>query len=706
MIKQKSSKFSKILESAKKKFFNIFFNSKSIRIKLIAAFLIPVVLILVQGTASFINTLDRATVNAKQSSSSTIGSSGQYLDVVMQTVQNYGDQIFADSDVQDYLSSNSSRSVFDIMTLNSNVKDTFSNLLTFSPQISNITLVPSNGDLAAISTALNVSGTSLDMFKDTSIYKKLSSSDNSVGWFGKHQELDALNKNTSMDYYSLSYVRLVRSTYSFEIVGMLVIDMNPQTITELEANIKLAQGQLIYVVSPDGRVTVNGKDETGENSITKQDFYKKLYSSKNAAGSDDISFSGEKYLMTYSKISDTGCILLGLIPQEELTSDANAFMRFSFILIIIAVLIAFGTGMLIANNMSKTINNIIKASDKAASGDLTSSLKSPRKDEFGKLTNSINSMIENMRAIIRQTTEVSQKVADSSGIVSSTSQQVAAVSNEIAKSVQEISQGASSQASDAEHGVGKISILADHINRVTENAKSIDRLTIDTAEITKEGLASIEDLGMKADRTTKISHEIKLEINELDKNSKSIGEIVNVISGIADQTNMLALNAAIEAARAGESGKGFAVVADEVRKLAEQSMESARKISKIIKDTQLQTKKTVDKAADTESILRLQNEAVSSATGIFKRIMGSMENLSTQVEQIMSGITEMEENKADAINSIQNISAVSEETAAASEEVTASTQEQLSSIEELARFADELKSSSDELQRSISKFIV
>jgi methyl-accepting chemotaxis protein len=81
-----------------------------------------------------------------------------------------------------------------------------------------------------------------------------------------------------------------------------------------------------------------------------------------------------------------------------------------------------------------------------------------------------------------------------------------------------------------------------------------------------------------------------------------------------------------------------------------------------------------------------------------------MEKLSEQVEQIMSRVTEMEENKTLAINSIQNISAVSQETAASSEEVTASTEEQLSSIEELSRFADELKSASEELQKSISKF--
>jgi methyl-accepting chemotaxis protein len=194
------------------------------------------------------------------------------------------------------------------------------------------------------------------------------------------------------------------------------------------------------------------------------------------------------------------------------------------------------------------------------------------------------------------------------------------------------------------------------------------------------------------------------DLGRFDGHSKSIGKIVKVISGIADQTNLLALNAAIEAARAGEMGKGFAVVADEVRKLAEQSMNATREISGIIKDTQQQTSRAVVKASSTDDIIQSQNEAVAKTVEVFKKIMTSMETLSGQVEQIMSGITEMDENKDFALNAIQNISAVSEETAASSEEVTASTEEQLSSIEELASYALKLGEASNDLSASIARF--
>ena len=145
-------------------------------------------------------------------------------------------------------------------------------------------------------------------------------------------------------------------------------------------------------------------------------------------------------------------------------------------------------------------------------------------------------------------------------------------------------------------------------------------------------------------------------------------------------------------------------MADEVRKLAEQSMVAARDISSIIKNTHGYDCKTVEKAAETEIILGTQNKAVKEAIEIFDRINSSMDNLSGKVEQIIKLITEMEKNKDNTITSIQNISAVSEQTAASAEEVTASTQEQTVIIDELASKADELKQAAFDLQKSIKRF--
>ena len=649
------------------------------------------------------NTSRMAKRNIEESSVVSLENSGMYLEVVLQTVENVSGQILSDSDIQHYLTNTYRRE--DVAERRDALKKAgmiLNNIAQFSPEINRILVIPTNESLNTFSTTSETDIGYGDI-ADTPLIKMLESDSSGKAWRGLHPEIDG-KLGLSVDSYSMSFVRYIRNATTMQTVGLLVIDVKSEVIRELCEAQMMHDGQQFILVTPDSRVIANGDDVTGTSTLTEQGFYRNIISSEDISGTENVALGGENYLMIYRKISQTGNVLLTLIPARILQSSTRQIIISTLVFCIVAAVIAFVTGMLMANSMGRTINRIINASARAASGDLTVSLQSRRKDELGLLTRSINSMIANMRDLIEQASGVAGKVTGSTDVVSSTSQQVSNISKEITRAIQEIASGASAQASDAEQGVRKISILDEKINDVINSAKLIDELTGNTKTLTENGLSTIEDLDVKAGRTTDITREIIEDIKNMEVHSKSIGKIIKVISGIADQTNLLSLNAAIEAARAGEAGKGFAVVADEVRKLAELSMESAREISNIIKTTQDQTARTADKASDAEAILKSQNEAVQKTLEIFRNIMGSMENLSAHVEHIMSGVVEMEENKTQAINSIQNISAVSQETAASTEEVTASTEEQLSLIEELSRFAEELRISSQELHEAIARF--
>ena len=192
-------------------------------------------------------------------------------------------------------------------------------------------------------------------------------------------------------------------------------------------------------------------------------------------------------------------------------------------------------------------------------------------------------MIESMQTLISNAADTALTVIESARTVAATTEQISRVSHEVTKTVQEIAEGSSTQASDSEQGVSKMSELALRINAVTDYANSINVKSDETIRLSEEGFESVVDLERKAKETTRITQTIIADAQELNVHSKSIGEIVKVMSSIAEQTNLLSLNAAIEAARAGTAGMGFGVVADEIRKLAEQSASALDDIGTIVR---------------------------------------------------------------------------------------------------------------------------
>jgi methyl-accepting chemotaxis protein len=349
---------------------------------------------------------------------------------------------------------------------------------------------------------------------------------------------------------------------------------------------------------------------------------------------------------------------------------------------------------------------IMELMKKAEKGDLTieSSLKG--KNEIGKLSQSFNTMIGNIRTLILHTDNVVQLVEQNAQTVKEISNQSEISAEQVSTAIEDIAKGSTEQAREADSSSDIMNQLADSINQVGERMQLVVNATDETKNVSSRAVEAVTILNEKTKQSVQISDEIRQDIKQLSEQTKQIIQVVSMIENISEQTNLLSLNAAIEAARAGESGKGFAVVAEEVRKLAVQSKDATKLITKIVTDIQQKTEQTVQAVHTAGEIFDAQEVTAKQTDDTFKEIVVYMEKISHQIRRVSVVIAEMNQYKEQAVGAITNISAISQQAAAATEEVTATSEEQTASSQKLSKMANKLAADIEELKSSLQQFQV
>jgi len=393
-------------------------------------------------------------------------------------------------------------------------------------------------------------------------------------------------------------------------------------------------------------------------------------------------------------------------PRSVILETFNKILIFTIISgIAIVVLMAIATGAFIFRQMKPLVQ--LKGSiETAAAGDLTMYVddKYIRNDEIGAVAFAYNDMLKKTNDVIHTVMASSTRLNESSNHVHQVFEEVVAASQEVSLATDEIAHGAAKQSEDTEETSHRIIVLADKMDQLSTLSETMNGLSTRTVTSTETGMKEINKLREHNASANEMNERVQHQIGVLTRKISSINQVITSIHEITAQTNLLALNASIEAARAGEHGKGFAVVAEEVRKLAEQSSSETQVIQKTVQEILVESKEMVTVINMNMELMEGQNESVSGTEASFIRNAELTEQISKSIAELSTELSEMMEQKDQAMLAIQSVSAVSEETAASAEQVSASSATQQAELEKVADSTSQMNKIAGELQDVVERF--
>ncbi|SDE98061.1 methyl-accepting chemotaxis protein [Sporomusa acidovorans] len=398
------------------------------------------------------------------------------------------------------------------------------------------------------------------------------------------------------------------------------------------------------------------------------------------------------------------------LSQKMNEDNQAAFERANQItmgILLMAFLVLGLSSWYISKIITQPLTELTLVCDELATGDFRDKPRRIiRKDEIGKVADSLVAMRSNVHTLMRKIDVSVEQVAAASEELTASADQSAQAATQVAGSIVAVAQGMGEQLSITGEAAAVIRQMSAGIQKIAGNANDVSGQSALAAQKANEGnIAADKAVRQMAHIEQTVTNSAGI-VAKLGERSKEIGQIVDTIAGIAGQTNLLALNAAIEAARAGEQGRGFAVVAEEVRKLAEQSQEAAKQIATLIREIQGDTDKAVIAMGEGSQEVKMGAEIVNASGLAFNEITKLVSQVSDQIKDISMAVDQMASGSQQIVSSVQQIDELSKKASSEAQSVSAATEEQSASMEEIAASSQALANLAMDLRDAVNKFQV